>query len=66
MTLSFEGCFWILGGVYFTLAGQGALPLPRNIRAWFDEVRRERYRVGLRTVGPLFIIIGVALSFRVL
>jgi hypothetical protein len=66
MTLGSEGYFWIVGGLYFTLAGQGVLPLPKNIRAWFDEAGRERYRVGLQTVGPMLIITGVALLFRVL
>jgi hypothetical protein len=66
MTLSSEGYFWILGGLYFTLAGQGVVPLPRNIRVWFDEAGRGRYRVGLRTVGPMLIITGVALLFRLL
>jgi hypothetical protein len=66
MTLSSQGWFWVLGGLYFTLAGQGLLPLPRNIRAWFDEGGRERYRVALQTVGPIFLIVGAALLFRVL
>jgi len=66
MTLGSEGYFWILGGLYFTLAGQGMVPLPRNIRAWFDAAGRERYRVALRTVGPMLVITGVALLFRLL
>jgi hypothetical protein len=66
MTFSSEGWFWILGGLYFTLAGQGLLPLPRNIRRWFDEEGRERYRTGLRVVGPTLLITGVALIFRLL
>jgi hypothetical protein len=66
MTLSSQGYFWILSGFYFTLAGQGLLPLPRNVRAWFDEAGRGRYRIALRKVGPIFIITGVALLFRLL
>ncbi len=66
MTLNPEGSFWILGGLYFTLAGKGVLPLPRNIRAWFDAPDRERYRVALQMIGPLFIVVGVALLFGML
>ena len=64
MTLYSQGYFWILSGLYFILAGHGLLPLPRNIRGWFDEAGRERYRVALQMVGPIFLITGVALLFR--
>jgi hypothetical protein len=66
MTLSSQSWLWVLGGLYFILAGQGLLPLPRNIRAWFDEAGRERYRLALQTVGPIFLVVGVALLFRLL
>jgi hypothetical protein len=66
MTLNSQGWLWVLGGVYFVLLGQGLLPLPRNIRAWFDQAGRERYRVALQTVGPVFLVVGVALLFGVL
>ena len=66
MTLSFLGYLWILGGLYFTLVGRGMLPLPRNIRAWFDAAGRERYRVAPQTVGPVLVITGVARLFRLI
>ncbi len=66
MTLSSQGWLWVLSGLYFILAGQGVLPLPRNIRACFDQAGRERYRVALQTVGPIFLVVGVVVLFRVL
>ena len=66
MGLNPQGYFWLLGGAYFVLAGLDLLPLPRNIRAWFDAAGRDRYRKGLRAVGPVFFITGVAILFRIL
>lgn len=66
MTSNPAGFIWILAGIYFTLIGQGRLALPRKVRAWFDEEGRERYRVAMSTVGPMFLITGVALIFGLL
>jgi hypothetical protein len=66
MRLNAEGWLWILFGSYFLAVGLGRLPLPRRVRDWFDEVDRERYRVGLRALAPILIVAGVALLLGLL